>query len=221
MANLIGKPLSDGCLRYQSTHQPSAWTAPSEGAKHVVCITGKDGSIVHPRKQGKEDAKIRVRQQSCFICRQYMLRTVNTQWKCCKCGMPLFQVDRSDGIAQRPYSCIYEHLSSQDEYIGCKLMKRNCFILPDHLRKFSMTRQQKQMHEQDKKRKRNEWQGQNVSQQSLHTPAEEWCRASIREREKKRMDEAREACSQTVQRALGKRTRSEGRTPNRVFRGRK
>ena len=140
MANLIGKPLSDGRLRYWSNHQPSLRTAPSEAAKHVVCITGKDGSILHPRKQGKEDAKIRARRQSCFICRQYMLRTVNTQRKCCKCGMPLFQVDRSDGIAQRPYSCIYEHLSSQDEYIGCKLMKRNCFILPDHLRKFSMTR---------------------------------------------------------------------------------
>ena len=115
MANLIGKPLSDGHLRNWSTHQPSAWTASSEGAKHVVCIMGKDGSIIHPRKQGKEDAKIRVRRQSCFICRQYIMRTVNTQWKCGKCGMPLCQVDRSDGIARRPYSCIDEHLSSKDE----------------------------------------------------------------------------------------------------------
>ena len=77
------------------------------------------------------------------------------------------------------------------------------------------------MLEQDKQRKRNEWQEQNVSQQSLRTPAEEQHRASIREREKKRMDEAREARSQTVQRALRKRTRSEERTPNRVLRGRK
>ena len=100
-------------------------------------------------------------------------------------------------------------------------MKHNCFILPDHLRKFSMTRQQEQMREQDKQRKRNERQGQNVSQQSLCTPVGEWHRASIREHEKKRMDEARKACSQTVQRALRKRTRSEGRTPNRVFRARK
>ncbi len=136
---MIGKPLSDGCLRYQSTHQQSARTSPSKGPKHIVCIMGKYDSIIHPRKQGKEDAKIRVRQQSCFICRQYMLRTVNTQWNCCKCGMPSCQVDRSDGIAWRPYSCIDEHLLSKDEYIGCKLMKHNYFILPDHLRKFSMT----------------------------------------------------------------------------------
>ena len=150
MANLIGKPLSDGSLRYRTTHQPSAQTVPSKGAKPVVRITGKDGSIIHPRKEGKEDAKIRVRQQTCFICRQYTLRTVNTQLKCCKYGMRLCQVDSSEGIAWRPYSCIDEHLSSKDEYIGCKLMKRNCFILPDHLRKFSMTRQQEQMREQDK-----------------------------------------------------------------------
>ena len=77
------------------------------------------------------------------------------------------------------------------------------------------------MHKNDKQRKRNERQGQNVSQQSLRTPAEEQRRASIRELEKKRMDEAREACSQTVQRALRKRTRSEQHSPKRVLRTRK
>ena len=77
------------------------------------------------------------------------------------------------------------------------------------------------MHKQDKQRKRKERQGQNVSQQRLRTPEEEWHVSLIREREKKRMDEAREARSQTVQRALMKRTRSEEHTPNRVLRGRK
>ena len=84
-----------------------------------------------------------------------------------------------------------------------------------------MTRHQEQMREQDKQRKRNERQGQNVSQQRLHTPEEERRIASIREREKKRMDEARKAHSQTVQRALRKRTRSEQHSPNRVLRARK
>ena len=84
-----------------------------------------------------------------------------------------------------------------------------------------MTQQEEPMCKQDKQRKRNERQGQNVSQQSLRTPAEEQHRAFIREYEKKRMDEAREACSQTVQRALRKRTRSEGHSPNRVLRARK
>ena len=77
------------------------------------------------------------------------------------------------------------------------------------------------MHKQDKQRKRKERQGQNVSQQRLRTSEEERRIASIREHEKKRMDEAREACSQTVQRALRKRIRSEEHTPNRVLRGRK
>jgi len=33
-------------LRYQTTQQPSAWTAPSKSTmKPDVCITGKDSSI--------------------------------------------------------------------------------------------------------------------------------------------------------------------------------
>ena len=77
------------------------------------------------------------------------------------------------------------------------------------------------MHEQDKQRKRMKRQGQSVSQQSMRTPEEELRRALIREHEKKRMDEARAAHSQTMQRALRMRTRSEGLTPNRVLRARK
>ena len=134
MANLIGRPLSDGRLRYRSTNQPSTQTSPSSGPmKPVVCITSKDGSIVHPRMKGKEDGKVRIRQQSCFICRQYMQKTINTQWKCRQCHMPLCQVDRSDA-----YSCIDEHLSSHN-YIGCNLMKHNSFILPDDLKKYTVT----------------------------------------------------------------------------------
>jgi hypothetical protein len=139
----------------------------------VVHITGKDGSIVHPRMNGKEDKKVRVREQSCFICRQYTQKTINTQWKCRICGMPLCQVDRSDGIARRPYSCIDEHLSSHNEYIGCNLMKHNSFILPDDLRKYTMTRQQEQISEQDRQRKRMERQGQSDSTESVSAPEEE------------------------------------------------
>ena len=100
-------------------------------------------------------------------------------------------------------------------------MKRNSFMLPDHFRKYSMTQQQEQMREQDKQRKRTERQGRNGSQQNVHTPEEERHRALSREREKKMMDEARAARSQTARRALRKRTRSEGHTPNRVLRARK
>ena len=98
MANLIGKFLTDGRLRYHTTNQPSARDNPFKvGLKNVVRITGLDGSIVHPKIEGKIGSKIRVRQQSCFICRLYSMKTVNTQWKCRDCGMPLCQVDRSDG----------------------------------------------------------------------------------------------------------------------------
>ena len=199
MANLIGRPLSDGRLRYRSINQPSTRTATSNSTmKPVVRITGKDGSIVHPRMNGKEDKKVRVRQQSCFICRQYTQKTINTQWKCRICGMPLCQVDRSDGIARRPYSCIDEHLSSHNEYIGCNLMKHNSFILPDDLRKYTMTRQQEQIREQDRQKKRMERQVQSGSTESVSTPEEKWSRALVREHEKRRMDEAKSACSRAV-----------------------
>ena len=116
---------------------------------------------------GERRSKIRVTRQSCFICHQLTCKTTNKQWECCKCGMPLYQVDRSDGITQRPYLCIDEHLSSQDKNIGCNKNKRNSFILPDHLKNYSMTRQQEQLCKQDKQRKRREQQGQNGSQTSV------------------------------------------------------
>ena len=135
--------------------------------------------------------------------------------------MTLCQVDRSDGIAQRPYTCINEHLSSHNEYIGCNLMKRNSFILPDDLRKYTMTRQQEQIREQDRQRKRMERQVQSGSTESVSTPEEEQRRALVREREKRRMDEARSARSRTIQRNLRKRTRTGRDTQQRVLRSRK
>jgi hypothetical protein len=221
MANLIGRPLSDGRLRYRLTNQPSARTATSNSTmKPVVRITGKDGSIVHPKRDERDDKKVRVRQQSCFICRQYTQKTINTQWKCRICGMPLCQVDRSDSIARRPYSCIDEHLSSHNEYIGCNLMKRNSFILPDNLRKYTMTRQQEQIREQDRQRKRMQRQGQSDSTESVSTSEKEQHMALVRERESRRMNEARAACSRTMQRLM-KRTRTGSDTQQRVLRSRK
>ena len=134
--------------------------------------------------------------------------------------MPLCQVDRSDGIARRPYSCIDEHLSSHNEYIGCNLMKRNSFILPDNLRKYTMTRQHEQIREQDRQRKRMERQRQSDSTESVSTPEEERRRALVRERERRRMNEARAPRSRTM-RSLRKRTRTGSDTQQRVLRSRK
>ena len=66
-----------------------------------------------------------------------------------------------------------------------------------------------------------ERQVQSGSTESVSTPEEERRRASVREREKRRMDEARSACSRTVQRNLRKRTRTGRDTPQRVQRSRK
>ena len=160
-------------------------------------------------------SKVRVRQQSCFICRLYSSKIVNTQWKCRDCGMPLCQVDRSDGSSWRPKSCIREHLSSEDNHIGCNIVPRSSFILPDHLKKYSMTRLQEQHQEQERQRKRTERQDHAEQQRMI----------ASRERERRRMEEARAARSQTARRATGamqrKRTRSEPVSGNRVLRARK
>ena len=47
MANLIGKPLSDGHLRYHITNKPSDQDNPFQaGSKNVVCIIRPDGSMI-------------------------------------------------------------------------------------------------------------------------------------------------------------------------------
>jgi hypothetical protein len=61
------------------TTQPSAWDNPFwAGSKNVVCITGSDGSISYPEIEGKKGPKIRVWQQSCYICHLYSSKTINT-----------------------------------------------------------------------------------------------------------------------------------------------
>ena len=85
-------------------------------AKPIVRITGPDGSIHYPKEPGKRP---RVRQQSCYVCRQYSDKFFNTQWKCRDCGMPLCQVSRVDTNACRQYSCIVEHKMSGNKFIGC------------------------------------------------------------------------------------------------------
>jgi len=82
----------------------------------------------------------RVRQQSCYICRQYTPKTMNTQWKCRHCDMPLCQVDRTELGKDRGHSCIEEQQNSDNEFLGCVLMAREAYIMPEHLKKYTMTR---------------------------------------------------------------------------------
>ena len=53
-------------------------------------ICAHDGSIAMRDNKGKS----RARQQSCYIYCQYNPKTINLQWKCHDCGMPLCQVNR-------------------------------------------------------------------------------------------------------------------------------
>ena len=123
MANLIGKPLSDGQFNYyRDRRQPTS----KHAYRPVERICCPDGSIVHPVKNVGD--KVRVRQQSCFICRQYKCKPQNTQWKCKDCGMPLCNVDQSNA-GKRKLCCIDEHAQSKDQILGCNLVAQNAFIL--------------------------------------------------------------------------------------------
>jgi hypothetical protein len=68
------------------------YTAVQAEAKPIVRITGLDGSLTYPPKNGTTVGKCR--QQTCFICCHYKTEGINMQWKCRKCGMPLCQTPR-------------------------------------------------------------------------------------------------------------------------------
>ena len=155
MANLIGRPLTDGQFSYRAGCQPSAraaTTSSETNAKPIVRITGPDGSIHYPKEPGKHP---RVHQQSCYVCRQYSDKFFNTQWKCRDCGMPVCQISRVDTNVGRQYSCIVEHKLFGNKFIGCgKIPNRTHFMLPDEMKKFIPTRSQVQRREERRNRKR-------------------------------------------------------------------
>ena len=155
MANLIGRPLTNGRFQYRAGCQPStrATTSSETNAKPIVRITGPDGSIHYPKEPEKHP---RVHQQSCYVCRQYSDKFFSTQWKCRDCGMPLCQVSRVDKNAGRQYSCTVEYQLSGNKFIGCgKIPHRTHFILPDEMKKFVPTRSQLQQREEHQNRKTN------------------------------------------------------------------
>ena len=136
MANLICKPLTLRKFKYRETPQPSVRTlAQAAAAKPITCIVDKDGSMYCLTKLGK---KPQPRTMSCFICRQYVDGGMNTVWMCQECGMPLCQRDRKN--AERRQTCVEEHKSSTDVYIGCNLIRRDKFILPNEYQHYKLTR---------------------------------------------------------------------------------
>ncbi|KAL7549478.1 hypothetical protein ACHAWF_012745 [Thalassiosira exigua] len=126
LANLIARPLRTGKLRYRDNAQPVQRNAvSSEGA--LVRIMDADGCA--KSQNGKP------RTSNCFICRKYQPKHKSTIWVCSKCGMPLCQVGRG-----REQTCLEEHLSSSNPYLGCGYIKRECFTFPANLRVWRKTR---------------------------------------------------------------------------------
>ena len=124
MANLIARPLRSGKFRYREGPQPSQRGGDGE---YLVRIIDKQGN--------KTCTSGKPRNQRCFICRKYLNQYVNTTWWCIACGMPLCKKTRG-----RDLSCLEEHLSSADKHLGCRLMQRTCFFLPNHLKEVRRTR---------------------------------------------------------------------------------
>ena len=139
MANLIAKPLTDGTFSFRKAQQPSA-RVPSATAltkKHIVRIVDKFGGMNYVAKEGKHT---KPRTNKCFICRQYDEKDKNTMWKCRVCDMPLCQMNRTN--VSRKQTCLDEHLCSDNDYIGCRFIRRSVFQMPDDLKQYTLTRSQ-------------------------------------------------------------------------------
>ena len=179
--------MSDGRFQYRTTLQPNARYRTANfgdtSMRILERICAHDGSIAIRDNKGKSKA----RQQSCYICRQYNPKTINTQWKCLDCGMPLCQADRRDPSSQRYSTCLDEHRASNNNYIGCNLMQRLSFFLPDALKKYTETRQQTRIRDDEREKKRIE-------------------RREKRERERERQEEARKARSNLIRNTKRVRT---------------
>jgi len=128
MANLIASPLKTGALSYSDKAQQTQRQKIIDPNEPLQRIIDRNGTINSEDKNGK----IRSRQQSCFICRRYTPNTINTQWKCNKCGMPLCNKNREHGPDK--LSCLEEHRASNNPYLGCCLMERCSFIMPKELK---------------------------------------------------------------------------------------
>ena len=112
-----------------------------DGQNHLVRICDEDGRVNRsPSEKGKRS---RVIQRGCHICKQYIYKPQNTQWKCVDCNMPLCQVYRSDGNNLRDCDCYTEHKSSEDREIGCfPNMCRETWIMPQSHLKYMLSRAQ-------------------------------------------------------------------------------
>ena len=132
MANLIASGLKKPQMRYYKEGNPRQ-TVPNKKrrmiSRHAECkltrITNKEGSIRRPNGKKKEY------QKTCYICRQYKKKPVNTVWWCIRCEMPLCKRSR-----RREMTCVEEHEAYQDDpHLGCHA-NREYFVMPPGYRLF-------------------------------------------------------------------------------------
>ncbi|KAL7537556.1 hypothetical protein ACHAWF_005802 [Thalassiosira exigua] len=126
MVNMIARPFRTGKFRYREAAQPAQRNAGRDRAA-LVRIMDADGSV--------KSNNVKPRTNSYFLCRKYQKKHKTTIWVCSKCGMPLCQVDRD-----REETCLEEHLSSTNMYLGCGLIKCDAFIFSANLRVWRSTR---------------------------------------------------------------------------------
>jgi hypothetical protein len=159
MANLIGKPHIDGRFKYYCDKvQPSQRITCTTDLdnKPITCITAFDDTLTDGRK--KPDEMARAFQRTCFICHRYSPKTINMQWMCKKCEMPLCQIDQCDKRIGRTFSCIIEHNLTHNHILDCGFIAHDHhgFMNPDKLKVYSLTcnKQQKKANKAEARKRR-------------------------------------------------------------------
>lgn len=77
-------------------------------------ICTKEGGIYYPSGG--------FRQKTCFMCRKYYQKDMQTSYECLQCGTALCIMDRERGM-----TCIYEHLNSSDPDLKCNGTSKSIF----------------------------------------------------------------------------------------------
>ena len=137
MSNMIAKPLRKGSLGIRVVKNRQSAKEQAFPTEPLCRIKGEDNRIVYPESGD-------IISMRCFVCRPYRRMPINTNWMCKECGMPLCRKGR-----KRDQTCLEEHQCSTNEYLGCGFIKRNKnnWILPEELKRYKRTRQEKKQSE--------------------------------------------------------------------------
>lgn len=108
--------------------------------QQITRITGADGNTCRPptAKQiakGKSVGNPNI--LNCFICRRYDSKSKSfqqtTSWWCAVCHMPLCKAARNTEGSNRKFTCLEEHLYTDDAVLGCTKPHVKGAIVPEYL----------------------------------------------------------------------------------------